>query len=173
LQTVKQFLNDTRLGFAGRDTAIGEAIGLGVKRLIDRPTESRILILLTDGENTAGNIEPLEAAQVASEQKIKIHTIGIYSDFSRTSFANNGAQTLIAIAQQTGGKHFFAGDADQLANVYKELDILEPVTQDDRLFRPKKSYYHYPLTAFFFLLLLSKLTETFLQRLKQKPNMAP
>ncbi len=153
--TVKQFLHEAKLGFAGRDTAIGDAIGLGVKRLVERPGESRILILLTDGENTAGKVLPVEAAQVASEHNIKIHTIGIYSAFSRAAFASSGAKALVSIAELTGGEHFFAGDDKQLESVYLALDQIEPLSQEERIFRPRKSYYHYPLALFFALSILS------------------
>ena len=151
VETVNQLLQEAKLGFAGRDTAIGDAIGLGVKRLVDRPGDSRLMILLTDGENTAGNVSPIEAARVASEHGIKIHTIGIYSAFSRALFASSGAKTLIEIAELTNGQHFFAGDDEQLESVYQALDELEPLTQEERMFRPKKSYYHYPLGCFFIL----------------------
>lgn len=151
IDTVNQLLQEARLGFAGRDTAIGDAIGLGVKRLIERPTDSRLLILLTDGENTAGKVAPLEAAKIASEHDIVVHTIGIYSAFSRAAFASSGARTLIDIAELTGGQHFFAGDDKELESVYQALDELEPIAQEERIFRPKKSYFHYPLGLFFII----------------------
>ena len=168
INTVKKFLHDAKLGFAGRDTAIGDAIGLGVKRLIERPGDSRLLVLLTDGENTAGNVSPIEAAKVAGEHNIKIHTIGIYSAFSRAAFASTGAKTLIDVAELTGGQHFFAGDDQQLESVYRALDELEPLSQEDRIFRPKKSYYHIPLAIFLLLLLFNWLAAQLLKLLLSK-----
>ena len=78
--TVKRFLLEAQLGFAGRETAIGDAIGLAVKRLRERPAESRVVILLTDGANTAGAVKPAQAASIAADNGVRIHTIGIGAD---------------------------------------------------------------------------------------------
>ena len=78
--TVEQFLSEAQIGFAGQETAIGDAIGLAVKRLRDRPAESRVLILLTDGQDTASAVKPLEAAQLAARLGIRIYTIGVGAD---------------------------------------------------------------------------------------------
>jgi Ca-activated chloride channel family protein len=78
--TVKRFLLEARIGFAGQETAIGDAIGLAVKRLKERPAESRVLILLTDGQDTASSVQPLDAAKLAANLGIRIYTIGIGAD---------------------------------------------------------------------------------------------
>lgn len=146
VNTVNQFLQEARVGFAGRNTAIGDAIGLGVKRLVERNEASRILILLTDGANTAGSVDPLEASEVAAEQGIKIYTIGIYQP--NAGFTRTASRSLTRIAKMTGGQYFIASNDQELERVYRELDKLEPVEQDDRLFQPKIDYFHLPLTAF-------------------------
>ena len=151
-RAVNQFLQDSRVGFAGRNTAIGDAIGLGVKRLIERPEESRILVLLTDGANTAGNVDPDEASRIAAEQGVKIYTIGIYRQQGFMSMNNQGAAMLKRIAERTGGNHFIASNDQELELVYEALDKLEPVQQDARYFTPKQSYFHYPLSLFFIVL---------------------
>lgn len=169
--TVKQLLNEAQLGFAGQKTAIGDAIGLSIKRLLERPDESRTLILLTDGANNAGNVSPLEAAALASENAIKIYTIGIgaASVVDRGFFGNSirrnpsrdlDEKTLKDIATQTGGQYFRATSTQELDRIYAELDKLEPVEQQEQTFRPRKQLFYIPLSvalAVASLLLLSQL----------------
>ena len=120
--TVEQFLSEAQIGFAGQETAIGDAIGLAVKRLRDRPAESRVLILLTDGQDTASAVKPLEAAQLAARLGIRIYTIGVGADSMTlpglfgSSFGqrqvNPSAELdeagLQEIARLTGGEYFRA-----------------------------------------------------------------
>ena len=160
--TVGTLLHEAQIGFAGEQTAIGDAIGLAVKRLRQRPASSRLLILLTDGANTAGEITPLKAAELAQQQQIKIHTIGvgatemIQPGFFGSRRINPSADldetTLKQIAEQTGGQYFRATDTQQLQQIYALLDQLEPVIQDDETFNPVRSLYMWPLA---FALLLS------------------
>ena len=74
---MNKFLQEAQLGFAGEQTAIGDAIGLSIKRLKNRPAQSRVIILLTDGANTAGELEPRKAADLAKQAGVKIYTVGI------------------------------------------------------------------------------------------------
>lgn len=152
-QTVNQQLQEAQLGFAGNATAIGDAIGLAIKRLRDRPAESRVVILLTDGANTAGT-EPRQAADIAAEANIRIHTIGIGSD-SKVVRGFFGAQrinpssdldedTLTYIAKTTGGEYFRARDPSELLSIYDYLDALEPMPEE-QTFRPTMSLFHWPL----------------------------
>ena len=99
--TVKQLLLEAQLGFAGQKTAIGDAIGVSIKRLIERPAESRTLILLTDGANNSGSVTPLEAGQLAAEQGVKIYTIGIGSE---RDDARRHLWPLIAAKPQCGSR---------------------------------------------------------------------
>lgn len=155
-KTVNQQLQEAQLGFAGNNTAIGDSIGLAIKRLRDRPAESRVLILLTDGANTAGS-EPLQAAVIAAEAKIKIHTIGVGADqVTRRALRRRGLridlraeldeQTLTAIADKTGGKYFRARNQQDLQRIYAEIDRLEPIPEE-QTFRPTRSLLHWPLSA--------------------------
>ena len=161
--TVERQLLEAQPGFAGNATAIGDAIGLAVKRLRDRPAESRVVILMTDGANTAGT-DPLEGASVAAEAGIRIHTIGIGADsmtvrsfFGSTTQVNPSTDldetTLTQIAQTTGGQYFRARDPDDLIQIYRLLDELEPVPEDVT-FRPQKSLYHWPIALALTLALL-------------------
>jgi len=163
--TVKRFLSEARIGFAGEETAIGDAIGLAVKRLRERPAESRVLILLTDGQDTASAVRPLEAAQLAADLGIKIYTIGIGADsltlpgLFGSSFGsrriNPSAEldepTLQKIASLTGGEYFRARNPQELANIYQTLDKLEPVEQEATLYRPRQALGYLPLLGALFL----------------------
>ena len=159
--TVKQLLIEAQLGFAGQRTAIGDALGLGIKRLVERPAESRTLILLTDGANNSGSVSPLEAAKLAQENGITVHTIGVGADemVERSFFGNRTRNpsrdldegTLREIAKTTGGRYFRAKNTNELQAIYLELDQLEPVDQDAQFFRPQKQLFHLPLSLAFTL----------------------
>lgn len=163
-RTVRTLLNESAIGLAGKETAIGDAIGLAVKRLRDNDIESRVLILLTDGANTAGEVEPIKAAELAAQEGLKIYTIGIGADemlvrsFFGSQRVNPSAdldeKTLTAIAKNTGGKYFRARDSKALENIYQLLDELEPVKKDSQTFRPHTALYHWPLSIALLLALL-------------------
>lgn len=154
-QTVQHFLDEAAVGLAGRSTAIGDAIGLSVKRLRDRPEAARVLILLTDGANSAGVIEPIDAAKLARENGIRIHAIGVGSDRRDSVFSTAfGAQrsdldeeTLRAVSSTTGGKYFRARNQQELANIYREIDMLEPTELESEEYRPLRELFAWPLGA--------------------------
>ncbi len=155
--TVNTMLQEALIGFAGKGTAIGDAIGLAVKRLQDRPESSRVVILLTDGANTAGAITPLQAAELAAAHQVKIYTVGIGADeiLRRSLFgvqrinpsADLDEDTLTAIATTTGGRYFRARNPEDLAAVYQTLDQIEPVEQEAETLRPTQALYYWPLAA--------------------------
>ncbi len=156
-KTVTTLLLESAIGLAGKATAIGDAIGLAIKRLRKQHETNRILILLTDGANTAGVVGPLDAADLASQQGVKIYTIGIGADETlvRDIFGSRHINpsseldetTLKAIAEKTGGRYFRAKDTAQLQMIYAILDKLEPVQQDAQSFRPKIALFPWPLGA--------------------------
>ncbi|BCD98571.1 vWA domain-containing protein [Marinagarivorans cellulosilyticus] len=163
--TVKQLLEEAFLGMAGNSTAIGDAIALGIKRLKERPDAARVLILLTDGENTAGETSPIQAAELAAIAGVKIYTIGVASDqliedgfgfFSNTkkASADLDENTLQVIADKTGGQYFRAKDTQGLSAIYETLNKIEPVDQDARVYRPVQSLMHWPLALAMLLSLL-------------------
>jgi len=155
-KTVLTLLNESALGLAGENTAIGDAIGLAVKRLKDQPTDSRVLILMTDGANTAGEIAPLKAAELAAQNHLKIYTIGIGADemIVRSFFGSRKVNpsvdldenALVKIAESTGGRYFRARNTDELSNIYLLLDQLEPVEKDKQFFRPQSELFYWPLS---------------------------
>lgn len=156
-KTVLQFLSEAEIGLAGKQTAIGDAIGLAVKRLKNHPSEDRVLILLTDGANSAGAVSPLQAADLAKQYGIKIYTIGIGADeiiirdFFGSRRINPSAdldeKTLTAIAEKTSGKYFRARDMTAFEEIYTLIDTLEPVEQEAEFFRPRKELYYWPLAT--------------------------
>ncbi len=167
LTSVNRLLIEAPIGIAGGKTAIGDAIGLAVKRLRLRPQEDKILILLTDGANNVGEVEPEKAAELAAFDNIKIYTIGVGADEMRmpglfgrritNPSADLDEDTLTAIAQTTGGKYFRARDTQGLLEIYSLIDELEPIDQDPETYRPIQALYFYPLglgLALFALLLL-------------------
>lgn len=155
LKTVETLLLESVIGLAGRQTAIGDAIGLAIKRLKDSRQDNRILVLLTDGANTAGEITPLKAADIAAENGLTIYTIGIGADeMLRSSIFGvkrvNPSQdldedTLTEIAEKTGGRYFRARDTEQLQQIYRQLDELEPVDVEQQTLRPVSELFAWPL----------------------------
>lgn len=155
-QTVRAWLEEAQKNIAGPQTAIGDAIGLAVKRLRQRPAQSRVLVLVTDGANNGGEIEPLTAARLAAEEGIKIYPIGIGADPEQGGVLgmlgfNPGIDldepSLRAIAAATGGEYFRARNSQELQAIEASLDRLEPVAQKPTLARPTLALYSWPLSA--------------------------
>lgn len=165
-ETVLTMLDEAEIGLAGPSTAIGDAIGLAIKRVRNNKDGNRVLILMTDGANTAGEVDPLQAAELAAREGLTIYTIGIGADemMVRSLFgsrrvnpsADLDEKTLRAIAEKTGGQYFRARDTAGLAAIYALLDELEPVERDPEMFRPTTALYYWPLAAA--LVLISILT---------------
>jgi len=163
--TVKTLLQEMQLGFAGRATAIGDAIGIAIKRLEKRPENSRVVILLSDGADTASELSPQKAAELAAQYNVKIYTIGLGAEpFVKQGWFGNrrinpsrdlDETTLKAIAETTGGQYFRARDPQELQSIYATLDALEPIDQDEEIIRPTKALFFWPLGVAFGCLLLA------------------
>lgn len=186
LESVREQLSDSVIGLAGQETAIGDAIGLAVKRLrgsedqratsaaSDAGTSSsgtasnaqeHVLVLLTDGVNTAGLLDPLKAAELARDARVRVHTIAFGGEGSLSLFGfampMPGAgdeideSTLRAVAEVTGGRFFRAIDTSELVGIYSEIERLEPVQRPGEVLRPRLERYVWPLAAAFVLALLA------------------
>jgi len=158
-ETVRILLDEAVIGLAGKETAIGDAIGLAIRTLEDAGVEEgrRVLVLLTDGANTAGAVDPLKAAELAARRGVVIYTVGIGADalMVRSLFglrqinpsADLDEKTLTAIAEITGGRYFRARDTEEFAEIYRVLDELEPAESEAEGYRPVKELFHWPLGA--------------------------
>lgn len=163
-QTLKAMLDDATAGLAGERTAIGDAIGLGIKRLLDYPQNSRVLILFTDGVNNAGMVDPIEAAKEASKLGIKIYTVGLgaedllVKDFFGVHHVSGAddldEKSLKEIAVITGGRYFRATDYASLEKALQEMNQLEPTLTDKTTYRPQTPLYPYLLVLAIALTLL-------------------
>jgi len=159
LDTTASFLHQALIGMAGNQTAIGDAIGLALKRLRDDAAPEAtdggghadtVLILLTDGSNTAGVMPPLEAAKMAQANGLRIYTIGVGAAAQPGFFGGPGntdldEDTLRGIAEATGGAYFRATDAQALQDIYAKIDALEPSAGRDQWYRPTTEWYLWPL----------------------------
>ncbi len=173
-ETVQTLLYEAVIGLAGQETAIGDAIGLAVKRLRKNDDGQRVLILLTDGANTAGEVEPLKAADLAAAESLKIYTIGIGADEMtvRSLFGSRKVnpsrdldeKTLTAIAEKTGGRYFRARDTTEFLQIYQVLDELEPIEQEKQLFRPSRALFPWPLGGAFVIAGILLLSRSFTRR---------
>jgi len=155
-RTVIEMLADSEVGLAGEETAIGDAIGVAVKHLRNRPADERVLILLSDGASNAGVADPLDAARLAAQEGIRIYTIGvggaaqqIRTPFGLQAFGGSDLdeRALQQIADLTGGTYFRAGDTQSLISVYERIDALEPTEGEVESIRPSRSLFHWPLAA--------------------------
>ncbi len=159
-KTVARFLREAQIGFAGEDrTAIGDAIGLSVKRLRERPGDRHVMVLLTDGANNGGEVKPVPAARLAAEHNIVIYTVGMGAEelvlpgpFGGSFGARKvnpsqelDEETLQDIARITDGRYFRARNPQELNQIYQLLDELEPVEDEARTYRPQKTLFYWPL----------------------------
>ncbi len=154
VDTVASQLDGAAIGLAGRETAIGDAITLAVKHLTALPARARVLVLLTDGVNTAGNVAPLDAARLAKAAGVRIYTIGVGSATHALSvfgmqigMPDNSLDVpmLTHIADATGGRFFRAADGEALRAAYRAIAELEPVAPGRLLLRPRHEWYPWPL----------------------------
>lgn len=153
--TVRTLLDEAEVGIAGDETAIGDALGMAVLRLRDRPAESRVVVLLTDGASNAGTLDPREAAKLAAEEGIRVYTIGVGADavavpglFGQrivNPSADLDEETLQAIADTTGGAYFRAKNVEGLASIYRRIDQLEPASGEPLYLRPTRELFAWPL----------------------------
>lgn len=166
-ETTATLLTESEIGLAGRETAIGDAIGLAVKRLREDAASDRVLVLLTDGANTSGEVQPLQAAEFAAREGLTVYTVGVgadrmeVQDFFGSRVVNPSADldedTLRTIAERTGGRYFRARDAEGLAQIYEILDELEPVESDVEIIRPVSELFYWPMGLAYALAVLAAL----------------
>ncbi len=153
--SVRYLLERAHIGLAGKETALGEAIGLAIQRLRNSPRQHRVLVLLTDGADTSGRIDPLAAARLARHHGVRIYTIGVGADEQtrqnlfgnrlNTSTGELDEATLRRIAEITAGRYFRAADTRALEAIYRQLDSLQPLPTESPPLRPVREWFHWPL----------------------------
>ena len=156
LDACRMLLEETAVRMAGPKTAFGDAIGLGITLFEESEVSDRVMIALTDGNDTASKVPPAEAAKIARDNEILIHVVGV-GDPSSTGEEVLDEEALEAVAETTGGRYFFAQDRDQLAEIYDELDRIGTRDVEAETYRPRLDLFHWPLAA---LLVLSLIFHT-------------
>tara|TARA_R110002096_G_scaffold28985_3_gene87503 strand:- start:58 stop:1095 length:1038 start_codon:yes stop_codon:yes gene_type:complete len=155
LNLARQLLDETAVGMAGAKTAFGDAIGLGVNLFDESDAPAKTIIALTDGNDTKSQVPPVEAARVAAQRDIRIHTVAI-GDPSSVGEEKLDEETLKQVAQTAGGSYFFAADREGLSGIYEELDRLETRQVDVISHRPQRGLFFWPLLAALLISLLEK-----------------
>lgn len=144
LRTIIDLLDQTEVGMAGARTALGDAIGLAIRTFEASEVDERLLILLSDGSDTASRMDPVNAAEIAKGEGVEIHTIGV-GDPAASGEARLDIATLEDIAARTGGAYYFASDQDGLQRVYERIDALNPKVTNVLSYRPRQALAHWPL----------------------------
>jgi len=159
LKALSSILDGAGIGMAGRSTAIGDAIGLAIQTLRDDPASSRAIVLLSDGTNNAGSVEPESAATLAQSLGIRIHSIALGSEdtditgYATAQSADLDEETLKEVAALAGGKFFRADTRNALKAVYDEIDQLEAAQAPAPPVILRRDLHLWPLLALFFVLL--------------------
>jgi Ca-activated chloride channel homolog len=151
-ETCRILLKETQAGMAGPQTMIGDAIGLAIKEFEHSEAQERVLILLTDGNDTASKMPPVKAAEIAKARGVKIHTVAIGNP-KATGEDKVDVGLMRSISGETGGRFFLGQDQQQLAEIYMTLDRITPKNYKTQSYRPKHQLFMYPLGAAVLLLL--------------------
>ncbi|MDW6022886.1 VWA domain-containing protein [Mesorhizobium sp. BAC0120] len=151
-KTVQAMISGIIPGIAGPRTALGDAIGLAIKMFQASPAPEKVLIVLTDGNDTASKMPPDKAADIAKQNGIVVHTVGIGNP-NATGEDKLDTAALQKIAATTGGRYFFGQDQGQLEQIYQTLDRITPANQKMLSWRPTIELFHYPLGAALLLLI--------------------
>ncbi|MGA9252628.1 MAG: VWA domain-containing protein [Roseobacter sp.] len=142
--TIVELLDQTEVGMAGPHTAIGDALGLSIRTFEASEIKQRLLILLSDGADTASRMSPLNAAEIARGEGVEVHTIAV-GDPEATGENRVDTQALEDIASRTGGQSFYAADQVALDEIYARIDELTPRLTETQSYRPRQSLHHLPL----------------------------
>jgi len=154
LNSLNGFLDQTQVGMAGPNTALGDAIGLGIRTFDSSEVDQRLMIVLSDGADTSSRMTPVNASAIAAEKNVVIYTIGV-GDPNASGEDRVDLQALQDIADRTGGEYFFADDTTALAQTYARIDELNPRTVETQSYRPRQSLSHIPLLLALMAILIS------------------
>lgn len=140
---VRTLLGQTRTRMAGEQTAIGDALGLALRHFESSASEKRVVVLLTDGNDTGSRVPPGKAAEIAAQRAVTIHTVAV-GDPRAAGEEKMDVEALKAIASATKGRFFQADDRLQLATIYQTLDEIEPEKIKTISYRPRYPLFHWP-----------------------------
>jgi Ca-activated chloride channel family protein len=152
-RVVQTLLDETEVGMAGPRTALGDAVGLALRVLEKSRAKSRVVIALTDGNDTGSQVAPLRAARIAQERGVKLYLIGV-GDPKLAGEESLNEEVLRGMASLTGGRYLHAQDPQELNAAYRELAALEPITSSTESYQPKRSVAYLPLLGIVLLLSL-------------------
>ncbi|MCB9769391.1 MAG: VWA domain-containing protein [Candidatus Omnitrophica bacterium] len=160
----RELLDQTAVGMAGPRTAFGDAIGLGIKLFEDSDAPAKTMIALTDGNDTDSSVPPAEAAQVAANRKIVIHTVAM-GDPTKVGEQKLDQETLKDVAQEAGGEYFLALNRKELEGIYEQLDKIETRKIQTVSHRPRRDLFYWPLAVALILWMMALTWKTFGARL--------
>lgn len=163
LRVCRQLLDETAVRMAGPRTAFGDAIGLGITLFERSESEDKLMIALTDGNDTGSQIPPSEAASIAKDKGIVIHVVGV-GDPTATGEEILDEDALKAVASNTLGEYFHASDRDQLATIYTKIDKMGTREVESESYRPRRDLFHWPLAAFLCCSLIAQLLRLWMTR---------
>lgn len=146
LATAQQLLDQTQVGMAGQQTVIGDSIGLAIKTFENSKAPQKLMILLTDGNDTASRVPPEHAADIAHQKGVVVYTIGV-GDPNASGENRVDLSVLQTVASTTGGQFFRAEDGAQLEKIYGDIDRLAPAKVETQSWRPKLPLFQWPLGA--------------------------
>ena len=169
IKTASEMLKEIGVGMAGDRTALGDALLLALKQMKDIPSDKKVIVLLSDGAANAGIVKPQDVIQIAKENGVKIHTVGLGADsqtiqsffftYNLNPSEDLDEALLKQMAQETGGKYFRVKTTSDLQQMYDMLNKIEPIQIDGQVIRPQKELFWIPLCLsmiFFFLGLFFK-----------------
>lgn len=146
LESAAEFMEQTEVGMAGPHTAIGDAIGLALRTFEASEIEQKLLVLLSDGADTNSQMSPFNATEIAANAGVRIFTIGV-GDPGGSGDDRVDLDTLEAIASRADGAFYVADDTQGLADIYAEIDRLNPRVVDTTTFQPREELGHLAFTA--------------------------
>ncbi|ANQ50301.2 VWA domain-containing protein [Flammeovirga sp. MY04] len=161
LEIINHTINEAGIGMAGHKTTIGNAIALSTQVFDADSIDQKVMILLTDGQDSGSEIVPITASQMAADDSIKIYTVGIGTKKSAAYELDD--KTLKMIAKNTGGDYFFAGNLEELNKIYDKLNELEPIEFEDESYRPTRLLFYYPILGCLALVFFTQFTTIIVQ----------
>ncbi len=167
-ETWLQLLEETAIGMAGQSTVLGDAVGLAIKLFLESDTDQRVLIVLTDGNDTGSTVPPVDAAKVAAANDIRIYSIAV-GDPTTVGEEALDLETLERVADLTGGRTFQALDREQLERARASISQLEPELYETISFRPKQSLHYLPIGLALMLFLFYHCLSAILAWWRQRP----